>query len=106
MAIEGGAGANSIHVDSSGNLGGNVGFGTSTPVVDLHNASGNSPTLRLEQTGSSGFTPQSWDLVGNETNFFIRDVTNGSALPFRIRPGSPTSVIDIHDGGTYGKVGI
>jgi hypothetical protein len=43
----------------------------------------------LEQNGSSGFTPQTWDLAGNEANFFIRDVTNGSKLPFRIRPNTP-----------------
>ena len=34
-------------------------------------------------------------MAGNETNFFIRDVTNGSKLPFRIRPGAPTSSIDV-----------
>ena len=57
-----------------------------TPVVDLHVIDGNTPTVRLEQDGSSGFTPQTWDLAGNETNFFIRDATNGSTLPFRITP--------------------
>ena len=35
-----------------------------------------------------GFTPQTWDVAGNEANFFIRDATNGSKLPFRIIPGS------------------
>lgn len=37
--------------------------------------------------------------AGNETNFFIRDVTNGSKLPFRIRPGAATSSIDIGSDG-------
>ncbi len=93
FTIEGGADNESIHVDSAGNQGGNVGFGTAVPVVDLHALSGNTPTLRLEQDASSGFTPQSWDLAGNESNFFIRDVTNGSALPFRIEPGTASNTL-------------
>ncbi len=71
-------------------------------MVELHVKDGDSPTLRLEQDGSSGFTPQTWDLAGNETNFFIRDVTNGSKLPFRIRPGAPDSAIDIASTGNVG----
>ena len=47
FTIEGGADNDSIYVDSAGNQGGNVGFGTATPVVDLHVLSGNTPTLRL-----------------------------------------------------------
>jgi len=99
FTIEGNAPSHSLYVDD----GGRVGFGTSIPVVDLHVKSGNTPTLRLEQDGSSGFAPQTWDVAGNEANFFIRDVTNGSTLPFRIRPGAPTSVIDI---AATGRVGI
>jgi hypothetical protein len=56
----------------------------------------------LQQDGSSGFAPQTWDVAGNETNFFIRDVTNGSTLPFRIRPGAPTSSIFIDVDGDVG----
>lgn len=82
--------------------GGRIGFGTSTPVVELHVKDGDTPTLRLEQDGSSGFMPQTWDAAGNETNFFIRDVTNGSTLPFRIRPDAPTSSIDIASSGFVG----
>ncbi len=79
--------------------GGRIGFGTNAPVVELHIKEGDSPTVRLEQDGSNGWTPQTWDLAGNETNFFIRDVTNGSALPFRIRPGAPTSALEIEASG-------
>jgi hypothetical protein len=93
-----GARANSIFVSSAGN----VGFGTATPVVVTHARNGNTPTHRLEQDGSGGFAPQTWDLAGNETNFFIRDVTTGSRLPFRIRPGAPTSSIDIAASGNVG----
>lgn len=42
-------------------------------------------------------------MAGNEANFYIRDITGGSLLPFRIRPGAPTSSIDI---AASGKVGI
>ena len=81
---------------------GNVGLGTSTPVLDLHIATGNTPALRLEQNASNGFTAQTWDIVGNDANFFVRDVTGGSRLPFRIRPGAPTSSIDIAASGNVG----
>jgi hypothetical protein len=98
FTIEAGAPSHSLYVDD----GGRIGFGTSTPVVELHVKDGDTPTLRLEQDGSSGFTAQTWDLAGNETNFFIRDVTNGSTLPFRIRPGAPTSSIDVAGDGDVG----
>jgi hypothetical protein len=98
FTIEGNAPSNALYVDD----GGRVGFGTSTPVVDNHIRSGNTPTLRLEQDGSSGFTPQTWDLAGNETNFFVRDVTNGSLLPFRIRPDAPSNSIFVDTDGSVG----
>jgi hypothetical protein len=91
FTVEGNAPSHSLYVDD----GGRVGFGTSIPVVDLHVKSGNTPTLRLEQDGTSGFAPQTWDVAGNETNFFIRDASNGSTLPFRIRPGADSSSIFI-----------
>ena len=81
---------------------GKVGFGTDAPVLNLHAVDGNTPGLRLDQNGSSGFTPQIWDVAGNETNFFVRDATNGSTLPFRIRPGAPTSSIEIGNSGNVG----
>ncbi len=96
--FEAGAPSNSLVVESTGD----VGFGTSNPTVELHTAGGDTPTLRLEQDGSSGWAPQTWDLAGNETNFFIRDTTNGSALPFRIEPGAPTNAINIDSTGDVG----
>jgi hypothetical protein len=98
FTIEGGSTTNSIYVDSTGR----VGFRTSTPVLDLHVATSNSPALRLEQTSAGGFTAQTWDIAGNEANFFVRDVTGGSRLPFRIRPGAPTSSLDISASGDVG----
>jgi hypothetical protein len=61
------------------------------------------PTLRLEQDSSGGWTAQTWDVAGNESNFFIRDATNGSKLPFRIQPNAPSSSLNIKSDG---KVGI
>jgi hypothetical protein len=98
FTIEAGASTNSIFVDSTAR----VGFRTSTPVLDLHVATSNTPGLRLEQNNSGGFTAQTWDIAGNEANFFVRDVTSGSRLPFRIRPGAPTSSIDISADGDVG----
>ncbi|HEX6903582.1 MAG TPA: tail fiber domain-containing protein [Thermoanaerobaculia bacterium] len=98
FTITAGASTNSIFVDSTGR----VGFRTSTPVLDLHVATSNTPAIRLEQNNSGGFTAQTWDIAGNEANFFVRDVTSGSRLPFRIRPGAPTSSIDISADGDVG----
>ncbi len=99
--VEAGAPSNSLYVDD----GGRIGFGTSTPVAELHVKDGDTPTLRLEQDGSSGFTPQTWDVAGNEANFFIRDATNGSTLPFKIRPGNPNNLI-VLQGGTSDRIDL
>lgn len=98
FTITAGASTNSIFVDSTGR----VGLRTSTPVLDLHINTSNTPAIRLEQNNSGGFTAQTWDVAGNEANFFVRDVTGGSRLPFRIRPGAPTSSVDISADGDVG----
>ncbi|HEX7807812.1 MAG TPA: tail fiber domain-containing protein [Thermoanaerobaculia bacterium] len=98
FTVTAGATTNSIFVDSTGR----VGFRTSTPVLDLHVNTSNTPALRLEQNNTGGFTAQTWDIAGNEANFFVRDVTSGSRLPFRIRPGAPTSSLDISADGAIG----
>jgi hypothetical protein len=93
-----GAPTNSIYVNSSGKLG----LKTTAPVLDVHVASGDTPAFRMEQNSAGGFTAQTWDIGANEANFFVRDVTGGSRLPFRIRPGAPTSSIDIAASGNVG----
>ncbi|MCI0347679.1 MAG: tail fiber domain-containing protein, partial [Chloroflexi bacterium] len=98
VTVEAGAAANSVYVDSTSR----VGFRTSTPVLDLHVNTSNTPALRLEQNNSGGFTAQTWDVAGNEANFFVRDVTSGSRLSLRIRPGAPTSSVDIAADGDVG----
>lgn len=99
FVIEQGAPANALYMADSGDLG----IGTANPVVEVQAVDGNTPTLRLEQNGSNGFTPQTWDVAGNEAGFFVRDVTNGSALPFRIIPGADSSSLVI---GASNNVGV
>ncbi len=96
--IEASAPSNSIYVDDYGR----VGLGTATPVLELHIADGDTPSVRLDQDGSSGWAPQKWDVAGNEANFFIRDATNGSHLPFRIQPAAPTDSLTIKSDGKVG----
>ena len=90
-----GAPTDSLRVASDGR----VGFRTASPALDLHMATGNTPAIRYEQTNASGFSAQTWDVGGNEANFFIRDITNGSRLSFRIRPGAPASAVDLQSSG-------
>ena len=98
--VSAGARNHALFVDSQGD----VGIGTSTPATDIDIKIGDSPTVRLQQDGTSGFTPQSWDLAGNETNFFVRDVTNGSTLPFKVFPSAPSDSLTIE--GTTGDIGM
>ena len=96
--VDAGAPANSLKVASTGK----VGLRTATPVLDVHMNTSDTPAIRFEQNSGGGFTAQTWDVAGNEANFFVRDVTGGSRLPFRIRPGAPTSSIDISASGNVG----
>jgi hypothetical protein len=98
FTIEAAAPADALYVDSTGN----IGFQQSAPGLDLHLTTTDTPALRLDQSSGGGFTAQTWDIGGNEANFFIRDLTGGSRLSFRIRPGAPTSSIDIAGSGNVG----
>jgi hypothetical protein len=99
FTVTAGAPTGSLFISSTGR----VGLGTTTPVLKLSMKIGDTPSARFEQDSSSGWTPQTWDLAGNESNFFIRDVTGGSKLPFRIQPGTPTNTVTLKSDG---KVGI
>ena len=98
FAVDAGVSANSLRVASNSK----VGFRTATPLLDMHANTNDTPAIRLEQNNTGGFTAQTWDVAGNEANFFVRDITGGSRLPFRIRPGAPTSSIDIAASGNVG----
>ena len=96
--VDAGAPSNSLYVDAQGD----VGIGVANAVTDIHVRSGNTPTLRLEQDGSSGFTAQTFDVAANEANFFIRDATNGGSLPFRIQPGADQDTLYLSDSSRVG----
>jgi hypothetical protein len=98
FAVTAGAQANSLRVGSNSK----VGLRTATPVLDVHANTTDTPAIRLEQNNSGGFTAQTWDIGANEANFFVRDVTGGSRLSLRIRPGAPTSSLDIAANGNVG----
>lgn len=98
VQVDAGASANSLRVSNVGRIGNK----TATPVLDFHTNTNNTPAIRLEQNNTGGFTAQTWDIGANEANFFVRDVTSGSRLPFRIRPGAPTSSVDIAANGNTG----
>src|SRR5437588_902899 len=96
--VDAGAAANALKVSSSSK----VGLRTATPVLDIHMNTSDTPAVRFEQNNAGGFTAQTWDIGANEANFFVRDVTGGSRLPFRVRPGAPTSSVDISATGNVG----
>jgi hypothetical protein len=98
FGVEAGARASALWVESDGD----VGIGTSNPVLELHVVRGDSPGLRLDQDGSGGFATQVWDVVGNETSFFVRDATGGSQLPFRIFAGAPSGSLNVAADGDVG----
>ncbi|WP_196894103.1 hypothetical protein [Aureivirga marina] len=92
-----GAKTNSLYLGANGH----VGLGTDNPLMELHSVTGDTPTIRLEQDNSSGWGAYTWDIAGNETNFFIRDVGNGK-LPFKIFPGNKDNIFTIKND----KVGV
>jgi hypothetical protein len=98
FVAEAGSPSNALYIDSTGN----IGISQSAPGLDLHMTTTDTPAMRMEQTSAGGFTAQTWDIGANEANFFVRDLTGGSRLSFRIRPGAPTSSIDIAASGNVG----
>ena len=98
FTVTGNSPTNSLFIASTGK----VGFGNSSPGLNIHVTATDTPAFRMEQTSGGGFTAQTWDIGANEANWFVRDLTGGSRLPFRIRPGAPTSSIDIQASGNVG----
>lgn len=67
---------------------GNVGIGTNTPLKPLHLSRGDSPTVRLEQDGTS-WPAHIWDIAANEQSLYVKDFTNSSLVPFKVYANSP-----------------
>ena len=68
----------------------------SQDVTELEIETGDTPTIRMMQDGTKGWQPHTWDMGANEANFFIRDVTGGAKLPFRIQPNANQNRITIN----------
>lgn len=80
---------------------GDIGFGTDTPIKDLHIVSTNSPTIMLDQNNLGGFQPQKWEISGNDENFLIQD-GNTENTPFIILQGAAQSTMVIAENGNSG----
>jgi len=95
LTIEGATPNNALYLDSTGR----IGLRTSTPAKDLTISVVGSPTIRMEQS-TSPF--QTWDIVANDANFYVRDV-NHEQNPFIIKSSAPynTLVLD-----TTGRLGL
>jgi hypothetical protein len=76
-----------------------LGIGTDSPQLSIHAKFNNTPAIRLEQDVSGGYPAQVWDIIGNESNMAIRDFTNASLIPFKIKPNSPTNSLVINSLG-------
>jgi hypothetical protein len=96
--VEAGAPTGALFVKSSGR----VGIGTATPALRLQIKYGDTPGVRLEQDNTIGWSAYTWDISGNESNLFIRDVTGGSRLPLRIQPGTPTNTLTLRSNNRVG----
>ena len=94
LLIEGGTPSNTLYLDSTGR----VGIKTSTPGRDLTIANPVSTIIRMEQSASPF---QTWEMVANNNNFYIRDV-NHEQNPFIIKTSAPYNSLVIDSTGRIG----
>jgi hypothetical protein len=94
LLIEGGTPTNTLYLDSTGR----VGIGTSTPGRNLSIADPVSSIIRMEQSASPF---QTWDVVANNNNFYVRDV-NHEFNPFIIKTSAPNNSLVIDSSGRIG----
>lgn len=97
VLVRGSAPTNALYLSESGA----IGLQTSMPQASLHIVDAGTfaePIIRLED--STG-TPYVWDLRANDAGFYLFDNTV-STLPFQVRPGAPTSSLEITSSGFVG----
>ena len=97
FTVESSAPDHSLYVKSTGN----IGFGTMTPLKNLHVVSSSVPTLRLEYL-VTGTTQSKWDVFGDNTAFVVSDVTGTATEPFSIGAGAPSDSMVIDAAGEVG----
>jgi hypothetical protein len=97
FSVQGGAPDDALVVGSNGYLG----IGTALPLQALHVVKATNPTLRLEQPVSPG-PARIWDIGANNTELFVKDVTNSSSVPFRIKAGTPGDSLVVNSTGYVG----
>lgn len=85
---------------------GDVGVGTLTAQQDMHVVRGDSPTLRLDQDASGGYSPQVWDVGGNESQFYVRNSSASDAIPFRILPNAISGLLTVGDATSPNRVTV
>ena len=94
LTIEGATPNNALYLDSTGR----VGIGTTTPARNLTIADPVSAIIRMEQSASPF---QTWDVVANNNNFYVRDV-NHEQNPFIIKTSAPYNSLVIDSAGRIG----
>lgn len=85
ISIDGTSKGLSLNSDGSANISTNSSNSPSFIV-----SSGNTPAYRIFQEASGIYPTYSWDLGGNETAFFLKDVSNSNKLPIRVYAGQNT----------------
>lgn len=94
LLIEGATPNHALYLDSTGR----VGLRTSTPARDLTISAPVSPSIRMEQSVSPF---QAWDIVANDANFYVRDVSH-EQNPFIIRSSAPYNSLVVDSAGRIG----
>lgn len=78
-----------------------VGLGTDAPLANLHIHDITEPTIRLNQDGQY-YDAYQWDIGGNETQFFIKEVSNSGTIPISIEAGTPENTMVINANSQVG----
>ncbi|HYF63911.1 MAG TPA: tail fiber domain-containing protein [Herpetosiphonaceae bacterium] len=97
FTIRAGAPTSALYVDSIGR----VGLGTAVPSQTLDLTTNDTPAIRFSQTASP-WPAYTWEIAGNEANFFVRDVTSGGGLPLRVLDGADHNSLVINGSGNVG----